>query len=466
MRPMIISDTKIGRAVKPKIIAVMPHGPSYHFLPHTTPDVSWNKPDGAVVGFWAREWLDILGEAVLKETDRYEWEVWQPDYRADKIYSKTLASGVTHRLFPATDRPFRMGLWLQDGLFSDAMISRLWELRGDRIVLMIYGTYGFRVPFYHEILKIFGPARPFPIFLRSGGMFKAPISEMHGLHRPLTYLSLLVEHFQFKRVLRCADVISEQSESGLREVRRLFDGRIEKLTMGCDFDFWVPVPSPEVKAAVRSEFNISHDKTVFFASGNFVPRKQFGKLIGVFRAMRERDDFFLIVAGHGDETNTKMLAALIEPLAKRQQAVLHPFVTGKELRNIYWASDLYVSVATDEGGPASVMKALACGLPILSTPVGETADTMKKHSAGRFVPVKGLKEWSQAVLEILDTGLPSALQRTIAREAYDWPNVARRFVNLYDSLFEQYFGQRTHLEDIGQKRGVQDRTQCAHYEGG
>ena len=432
----------IERAVKPKIIGFMPHGPAYHFSPHTMPDVSWKKPDGGVVGFWAREWLDILGEAILKETDRYEWEVWQPDCRTDKIYSKTLDTGVTHRLFPAEERSFRTGIWFQDGIFSEAMISHLRKLQDDPIILMIYGTYAFRVPFYHEVLKIFGPTRRFPIFLRSGGMFKAPISEMRGLHRPLTYLSLVVEHFQLKSVLRYADVISEQSESGLGEVRRLFDGRIEKLTMGCNFDFWVPVPSAGTKESLRNELNIPQGKRVFFASGNFVPRKQFDKLIGVFREMQDRDDFFLIIAGHGDEAYTKMLASLVEPLAKQRKAVLHPFVTGKELRNIYWASDLYVSVATDEGGPASVMKAMACGLPVLSTPVGETADQMKEHSAGRFVPVEGYEEWSKAVLEILDKGMPRTLDIRIAREAYDWPNVARRFVRVYDDLVSAYYGAK------------------------
>jgi glycosyltransferase involved in cell wall biosynthesis len=394
------------------------------------------------VGFLTREWLDILGEAILKETDRYEWEVWQPDCRADKIYSKTLDTGVTHCLFPAEERSFRTGIWLQDGIFSGAMISHLRKLQGDPIILMIYGTYAFRVPFYHEVLKIFGPTRKFPIFLRSGGMFKTPISQMRGLHRPLTYLSLVAENFQLKSVLRYADVISEQSESGLGEVRRLFDGRIEKLTMGCNFDFWVPVPSAGTKESLRNELNIPQEKGVFFASGNFVPRKQFDKLIGVFREMQDRDDFFLIIAGHGDEAYTKMLASLVEPLSKQRKAVLHPFVTGKELRNIYWASDLYVSVATDEGGPASVMKAMGCGLPVLSTPVGETADQMKEHSAGRFVPVEGYEEWSKAVLEVLDKKMPSTLDIRTAREAYDWPNVARRFVRVYDDLVSAYYGAK------------------------
>jgi len=199
--------------VKPKIIAFMPYGPPYHFSPQSMPDVSWKKPDGGMVGFWAREWLDILGEAILKETDRYEWEVWQPDFRADKVYSKTLETGVTHCLFPAEERSFRTGIWLQDVVFSEAMISHLKRLQGDPIILMIYFCYAFPGLFYHEVLKTFGPTRRFPIFLRSGGMFKTPISQMRGLHKPLTYLSLVVENFQLKSVLRYADVISEQSES-------------------------------------------------------------------------------------------------------------------------------------------------------------------------------------------------------------------------------------------------------------
>jgi glycosyltransferase involved in cell wall biosynthesis len=115
---------------------------------------------------------------------------------------------------------------------------------------------------------------------------------------------------------------------------------------------------------------------------------------------------------------------------------LHPFVTGEGLRDIYWASDLYVSVATDEGGPVSVMKAIACGLPVLSTPVGETAGRMKKYGVGKFVPVTKYDEWAKAILKILDKKIPRALDIKIARDAYDWPNVAKRFIRVYDDLIK------------------------------
>jgi len=420
----------------------MPHGPAYHFSPDKKPDIYWKKPDGSFLGFWPREWLDRLGGAILEETNQYDWEVWQPDYRADKVYSKTLETGVIHCLFPAIEKTYRLGIRTQKGFFSEEMISYIKNIQNNPVILMLYGTYGLRVPFYIEILGMLRPVEKFPIFFRSGGMFKAPISELIELHRPLTYFCLLVEHFRLKRLVGYIDIISEQAEKALKEVRKVYNGRIEKLTMGCDFDFWIPVPSMEIKKSIRNKLNIPQDKMVFFASGNFMPRKQLDKLLETFDSMQDRNDFFLIVAGHGDEKNTNLLTSLAQPLTNQKKALLHPYVEGEKLRDLYWASDLYVSVATDEGGPVSVMKAMACGLPVLSTPVGETADRMKKHNAGRFIPIKKYNEWTKAILEILDKKIPKILDRKIVKEAYDWPNVAKRFIHVFDDLIFQYYGIR------------------------
>ncbi len=162
-------------------------------------------------------------------------------------------------------------------------------------------------------------------------------------------------------------------------------------------------------------------------------------MVEVFCSIIKCDGFFLVIAGHGDKANTDLITSLAAPLIKQNKCILHPYVTGKELRSIYWASDIYVSVATGEGGPVSVMKAMACGLPILSTPVGETSDRMKKYGVGKFVPTRNYDEWTKAVLEILDSKIPGSLDLRIAKDTYDWPNVAKRFINVYNDLSKNYF---------------------------
>lgn len=66
------------------VVNIMPHGPAYHYAPNERPDVWWEKSDGSWVGLWKREWPDLLGEVVLRVSDRYNWKVWQLDLRADR----------------------------------------------------------------------------------------------------------------------------------------------------------------------------------------------------------------------------------------------------------------------------------------------------------------------------------------------------------------------------------------------
>ncbi len=419
------------------VVNIMPHGPAYHFAPHVRPDVAWEKPDGTWVGFWPREWPDLLGEAVLKVSREYEWEVWQPDRRADRIYSKTLASGVTHRLFPASEAIYRLGLRGVKDLRSSEMIARLEELVGTPLVLHLHGI---RIPFYFEILNRFGSKKKFPIFIVGHGMFRAPASELLEVHRPVTYACLIAEQWQLRKVLWHVDVISEQAESALREIKRVYAGRIVKLTMGCDFDFWIPGPTPMVREAIRRRLHIEPGQKVFLASGNFIPRKRFQELIGAFREFIGRNDVVLVIAGHGDAAMTDQLASMIKPLEKSGRAILHPYVDGERLRDLYWAADVYVSVSRDEGSSVGIMKAMACGLPILTTPVGETSERLQRHGVGKFIPTHCYEDWPVAIGEILDKGLPEPLDRDIAQAAYDWPQVAGRFIAVYGDLCRAHFG--------------------------
>jgi len=413
------------------IVNLMPHAPAYEFEPGAPPAVARTRPDGSWVGFWSREWPDLLGASVLRLGALYEWEVWQPDQRADREYAETLETGVVHRLFPAIARPYRRGVRRSIGLYSEPVLGRLGALRGRRILLVLHG---FRVPFYGALLERFGPDRSWPVLLVGHGMCTVPSSELVGLHRPLTYLDLALEHWRLGRELRWVDAVTAQCSYDAREISKVYHGPIERLTMGCVFDFWRPVPDKDIKRALRAALGIGPSTLVLFASGNFVPRKQFDRLIEAVDQVREGADVLLVLAGHGEARHTDALAVLVGRGRHPRRVLIQPYLTGERLRELYWIADVYVLSSTAEGSSVAVMKAMACGLPVLTTPVGETWERMRAHGVGTVIPVRDYARWTRAVEEILAGAMPPVLDRAVAQAAYDWSHVATRFVQLGEGL--------------------------------
>jgi len=415
---------------RPLVVNVMPHGPAYDFEPDDKPDVAWTTAAGRRVGFWAREWPDLLGQAVLRADPRLRWEVWQPDERADREYEATLPSGVVHRLLPAAGVSLRPGLRPAAALHSEAILARLGRLEPPAVLLL----HGFRVPSFLAILERLGRRRRWPVVVVGHGACTAPVSELAGLHRPLTYLDVALEQRRLRRALGAVDVVTAPSAHAERQVRRVFRGRVERLTMGCDCDFWTPAPDDAARRAARRRLGVPDGARLFLATGNFVPLKQFDRLIAAFARLGVRDDWALVIAGHGPAAERERLARAMAPLAAAGRGVLHPYVTDEPLRELYWAADVYASVSWAEGASVAVMKAMACGLPVLGTPVGETAERMKAAGVGAFVPVRDWESWPAAIARVLNGALPRRLPREAVREAYHWPRVADATARLCDEL--------------------------------
>ena len=97
--------------MKTKIINIISHPPAYEaYRNDPKPEINWDIPDGEWIGIWGYSWPDQLGNAVLSQSNKFDYEVWQPDLRADKIYSHTYKNGLSHYLFPGQKIVKYMGL--------------------------------------------------------------------------------------------------------------------------------------------------------------------------------------------------------------------------------------------------------------------------------------------------------------------------------------------------------------------
>ena len=79
------------------------------------------------MGSWGYDWPDIIGNEVLKITDEFDYEVWQPDLRADKIYSHRFENGLVHKLFPAKTARRIYGIKTVWEVLSGDLMKRILE---------------------------------------------------------------------------------------------------------------------------------------------------------------------------------------------------------------------------------------------------------------------------------------------------------------------------------------------------
>jgi len=130
-----------------------------------------------------------------------------------------------------------------------------------------------------------------------------------------------------------------------------------------------------------SDVPVEPEQDILFV-GRLVANKGLDKIIGALRVLRDagRPQRALFV-GRGPLAGwlTKELERMgLEKHTRRIEWVDGP----EELAAIYRASRVCVCASTSEGGPRVPLEALACGTPVVSTPVGVMAEVLADGAAG------------------------------------------------------------------------------------
>jgi glycosyltransferase involved in cell wall biosynthesis len=421
-------EVKVGRKT---IINIIPHTPPYDlYRDESRPAISWEMEGGGWVGIWGYDWPDLLGREVLRLTDEFEYEVWQPDLRADRVYDHYLEGGVRHFLFPAGEACEWSSLWRRTYLYSRDLIECVKERTEDNVLLHLND---FRGRLSRELYKIMR-YQNVPILVSGHGSTLLPLEEAKFTRNPLAKMSLLWEHFQLKKLIGRVNHASEQNEGQIAKWTGFIGRKVDSLTMGCDFEFWHPNDDPTSYRRLSRE--VCGDEGIVFVSAcNFIPRKQLDKIIITFLSLIGRGKFCLVLVGHGKRDYKDYLMDLGRPLVEKGQLVFVDYSRKEKLREIYWSSDVFLSLGVSEGASVAAMEALGCGLRIITTENNGIGDTLRKYNSGLVLRPSDYTEWREQIGKVLDGFNIELLPIETARDCYHWSNVAERFIERYQRLF-------------------------------
>lgn len=187
-----------------------------------------------------------------------------------------------------------------------------------------------------------------------------------------------------------------------------------------------------------SKYNISESSFKIIYVGRLVRQKNIHKLIKAFKILNNTFNVELIIIGDGDANYVNYLNEMKVDCVHLLGRI--PF--GDELLAAYYVSDLFVLLSEHEGLPTAILEAMACGLPILTTPVGNIPEVVIEHKNGLFIDNDANEtKLANMISYFISNGTKEMSRENINRiyTHYNWDKIAMEIRKLYFSILEDYY---------------------------
>jgi len=147
-------------------------------------------------------------------------------------------------------------------------------------------------------------------------------------------------------------------------------------------------------------------------------------------------DFKILIVGDGPDKND--LKRLTKKLNLEDKIIFKGQVEYKDLAEYYSQADVFVRASLSEGQGIAFLEAMACGVPIIGTPVGGIPDFLEDRKTGLFCNVNDPKNIAEKIKEILEN---DELRKTLSnnglnlvKEKYSWNKISLKMEEVFEKL--------------------------------
>ena len=205
------------------------------------------------------------------------------------------------------------------------------------------------------------------------------------------------------------------------------------------FDLQQYRPDPEARGAIRQELNIPDGDPVIGLIARLDPLKDHSTFLRAAALLLEiHPSVRFVLAGAGVTAQNFPFA---QALATNDFAGrLHLLGHRTDIPQLTAALDVATCCSTGEGFPNIIGEAMACGVPIVTTDVGDAAVVMA--GAGLVIPpadAPALAAAWRGLLEMPAEKRASAAERSRARIQHQYE--IRKIAGLYEHLYQEISGQ-------------------------
>ncbi|HTT02123.1 MAG TPA: glycosyltransferase family 4 protein [Steroidobacteraceae bacterium] len=244
-----------------------------------------------------------------------------------------------------------------------------------------------------------------------------PISSesLNTMHGPVgRLLQHALKRLQAAVLRRATCVVAISTEIAALLTRpELRHERVVKIPNAVDVERFKPV-SAAAKAALRAQLGMPASKSVLVNVGRVTRSKGMLTLIAAWSEIVARyDDVLLVVLGGGRGYWDDCEDEVIEYIrTHRLQGHVQLVGPSDRVHEYLQGADLFVSPSEYEGFALTLLEALSCALPVVTTTVGEAAYVVREGRTGFLCPPKDVQ------------ALKASLEAALERRA-EWPEMGR-----------------------------------------
>jgi glycosyltransferase involved in cell wall biosynthesis len=244
-------------------------------------------------------------------------------------------------------------------------------------------------------------------------------------------------------IRRCARVIvlSDFMNRRVMSVHGIAPEKIRLVAGAVDVERFRPIAN---RTEIRRRLKLPPTQTILFTVRNLVPRMGLHNLLQAMSLLRRQDvgrDLLLLIGGEGPLGSD--LTGQIRRLGLGDCVRLIGFVPDDSLPAHYQAADLTVLPTQElEGFGLITVEALACGTPVVGTPVGAIPEVLGRVDPDLIAAGCAAAPLAEAIGGLLKRFRLSPLEykrlatkgRTLVEKEYTWGRHAEQIENLLQEL--------------------------------
>lgn len=246
----------------------------------------------------------------------------------------------------------------------------------------------------------------------------------------------IIDSFCLERVDMVIAVNNEIKQSYLMRFSKI-ENKIQVISgSGVSLNKFKPLD----KNVVRHKYGFKNDENIIIFVGRLEKIKNVGFLIRSFSLLNNNlINSKLIIVGRGSKLVD--LIELVDKLHLNENVLFMGEMHPESVPEIYNCADICVLASYSESGPTVLREALSCGVPMVSTRVGNVSDIITNKLLGAIIDSYDEKMFAKAMIDTIkevksNPEVSRSVCRDIALKKFAFEDISDRIVKIYENIIK------------------------------